>query len=235
MIKIMKKASLIFAVCLLMLGGATSVIAQSSRSFSVSGFNRLDMGSAFRIDVKQGNNYKVVAEGRSQDLEDLQSSVSGGVLRLKYKNHGWDNNRKTVNISITMPSLQGVDFSGASTVTIGYFSGTGNMDIEDSGASRVTMDLTATKVSMDLSGASSLTLNGKCGVLNGEVSGASSFKGKDFLTKEVNIDASGASSASIVASDKIQAEASGASSVRYSGSVKNIHSSTSGASSVKRQ
>lgn len=133
-----------------------------------------------------------------------------------------------------MPNLHGVDFSGASTATVGKFSGVKNFDVEVSGASRVTMEVAAQKVSMDLSGASSLVLTGQCDVLNGEVSGASTFKGRDFPAKEVNIDASGASSAAVVASTTIHAEASGASSIRYSGNVKDIHSSTSGASSVKR-
>ena len=212
-----------------------SAMAQQTRNFSVSGFNKLSMGSAFKVDVKQGSNYSVTADGRSEDLSDIESSISGGELKLRYKGNGWSKNRKTVNIHITMPGLQGVEFSGASDVTVGKFSGVKSMDIEVSGASKVSMELVAQKVSMELSGASSLTLLGKCEVLNGEVSGASSFKGRDFPAREVSIDASGASSAAIVASAAIHAEASGASSIRYSGDAKDIHSSTSGASSVKRQ
>ena len=230
------KKPLLFSLAFLMTSlMSLSVMAQQTRTFSVSGFNKLSLGSAFKIDVKQGSNYSVTAEGRSEDLDDLESNVSGGEFKLRYKGNGWNRNRKTVNVSITMPNLQGVDFSGASTVNVGKFSGVKNMEIEVSGASRVNMELVAQKVSMDLSGASSLTLLGKCDILNGEVSGASSFKGKDFPTREVSIDASGASSAAVVASAVIHAEASGASSVRYSGDVKDIHSSTSGASSVKRQ
>lgn len=220
---------------LLLIVASITTFAQETKQFPVSGFNKLAMGSAFKIDVKQGSGFNVTASGKSEDLSDLEANVSGGVLKIGYKGNNWHKNRKTVSISITMPNLQGVDFSGASTATVSRFPGVKNMDIEVSGASRVNMELAAQKVSMDLSGASSLVLTGQCDVLNGEVSGASSFKGKDFPAKEVNIDASGASSAAVVASATIHAEASGASSIRYSGSVKDIHSSTSGASSVKRE
>jgi hypothetical protein len=230
----MNKITLFFAGCLLTTIISLSAVAQNTRTFQVAGFNKLSMGSAFKIDVRQGSNYSVKAEGRDEDLDDLESSVSGGVFKLRYKGNGWGKNRKTVVVSITMPNLQGVDFSGASSANVGRFSGTRNMDIEVSGASKVNMEVDAQKVSMDLSGASSLTLLGRCDVLNGEVSGASSFKGRDFPAKEVNIEASGASSAAITASNAIHAEASGASSIRYSGDAKNIRSSTSGASSVKR-
>ncbi len=231
----MKKIFFFSIVCLVASLTPYSVLAQNTRNFSVSGFNRLDLGSAFKIDVKQGSKYSVVAEGRSEDLDELESNVSGGVFKLKYKSNGWNKNRKTVNVSITMPNLQGVDFSGASKATVGTFTGVKNMDIEVSGASSVTMDFNASKVTFDLSGASALTLTGQSDIINGEVSGASTFRGKDFPAKEVSIDASGASSASIVASSVIHAEASGASSIRYSGNVKDIHSSSSGASSIKRQ
>ena len=192
------------------------------------------MGSAFKVTVKQGSNYSVSTSGRSEDLRDLEANISGGTLKLGYKGNNWSKNRKTVNVSITMPNLQGVDFSGASSAEVGKFSGVKTMEIEVSGASKVNMELVAQKVTMELSGASSLVLAGNCDVLNGEVSGASSFKGRDFRSKEVNIDASGASSAAIVASNTIHAEASGASSIRYSGGAKDVHSSTSGASSIKR-
>lgn len=219
----------------MMLFASLSAMAQNSRNFSVSGFSRLAMGSAFKIEVQQGSKYSVVAEGRSEDLEDLEYSVSGSELKLRYKNNGWNKNRKTVNVNITMPELQGVDFSGASNAHVGKFSGVKNFDVEVSGASKANIELVAEKVSIECSGASSLTITGKCNTLNGEVSGASSFKGMDFPAKEVNIDASGASSAAIAANGVIHAEASGASSIRYTGDVKDIHSSTSGASSVKRQ
>lgn len=230
----MKKTQLFLLAALLITALSCQVTAQETRKFSVSGFTRLSMGNAFKIDVKQGNSYSVTATGRAEDLDDIESSVKGGELRLGYKNHNWNKNRKTVEVSITMPSLDGVDFSGASKANVARFSGVKSMDIEVSGASQVTMSLASPKVSVDLSGASSLALSGEGDVLTGEVSGASSLKGRDFSAKTVNIDASGASSAAVLASNTVNAEASGASSIRYSGSARDIHSSTSGASSVKR-
>jgi hypothetical protein len=220
----------VFLALLLSVG----VFAQSSRNFQVSGFTRLSLGSAFKIEVKQGSNFSVSTTGRSEDLNDLEAKVTGGELRLGYKGSNWNRNRKTVYVSITMPSLQAVDFSGASQANVAKFSGVSNMTIEVSGASKVNMELAAKKVSLDLSGASALTLTGNSDVLNGEISGASSFKGRDFHSKEVNLEASGASSAAVVANNALRAEASGASSIRYSGNVKDVSSSTSGASSVKR-
>lgn len=227
----MKKIFLFGIACLL---STAMAFAQESRTFNLSGFDKLAMGSAFKIDVKQGKQFSVTASGQSNDVKELEAKVVSGVLKIGYRGNNWNKNRKTVNINITMPSLEAVDFSGASKAQVGDFPDSRTMAIEVSGASSVQMNFTAPKVSFELSGASSLTINGKTDVLNGEVSGASSFKGENFPAKEVNIEASGASSAHVIASASIHADASGASRIRYGGNVKDIHSNTSGASSVKR-
>jgi hypothetical protein len=230
----MKKSLVFYAAVIMLTTFSLGAMAQASRTFTASDFNKLSMGSAFKIEVKQGSGFNISTSGRREDLDDLEGIVKGGTFHLGYKNKGWSKNRNTVNVSITMPSLEGVDFSGASKANVEKFSGVRAMDIEVSGASSVSMTVAAPKVTFDISGASTLTLVGQGDVLTGEVSGASSFKGRDFSSKTANIDASGASSAAVVASNTVNAEASGASSVRYSGGAKDIHSSTSGASSVKR-
>jgi hypothetical protein len=231
----MKKTFIFQLLALITIACSGPSSAQSTRNFPAQGFTKLDMGSAFQIEVKQGSGFSVTTTGRKEDLEELESSVKGGTLHLGYRNGGWGKNRKTVNVSITMPALEAVDFSGASKARVANFSGTKKMSIDVSGASSVTLSTDAPQVQFDLSGASTLTLTGSGNVLSGEVSGASSFKGREFSAKVANIEASGASSAAVVASNTVNADASGASSIRYSGGAKDIHSSTSGASSVKRE
>ncbi len=154
------------------------------------------MGSAFKIDVKQGGSFNVMISGKEDDLNDLEYGVSKGTLRIGYKNNGWKKSRETVQISVTMPSLDGVDFSGASVAKVGGFERGKGMAINVSGASKVEMDFSADKVFVDLSGASRLTLTGRAETLQGEMSGASTFEGKDFPVKEADLEASGASKAS---------------------------------------
>ncbi|GAB2790748.1 hypothetical protein GCM10027275_39600 [Rhabdobacter roseus] len=221
-------------LCLLWLASVSLVAAQGTRTFNVSNFSRLSMGSAFQVEVRQGSQYSLKATGDQQDLDDLEASVSNRTLRVRYQENKRRNRRERISITITMPTLEGVDFSGASQVNVSGFNDTKSMAINISGASKVTMDVSAERVSLDLSGASVLTLNGKGNVLNGRISGASVFKGKDFPVKEANLDASGASNAAIVANASLTAEASGASTISYSGNAREVRSSTSGASSIRR-
>ena len=219
-------------VFLLAFISASSFAQELKRTFNVSGFDKLDMGSSFIITVTQGNDYKVDVRGRQQDVKEIMARVSDNTLDLHYPSNwsGWKNH-KEVYVTITMPRLTGVEFSGASKSKVSGFSSE-KLAIEVSGASSATFNVNAKKLSLDCSGASGLKITGDGQVMNVEVSGASNINAFDFKVATANIDASGASDAKVYVTSKIVAEASGASSVRYKGGA-SVTSNTSGAGSVK--
>jgi hypothetical protein len=87
---------------------------------------------------------------------------------------------------------------------------------------------------MDFSGASTVTLIGSAGRIEGDVSGATSIRAYDFMVKEARLSVSGASNVRVSVNGKLDIDASGASSVRYRGTA-SVRSNTSGASSVKSE
>jgi Putative auto-transporter adhesin, head GIN domain len=212
---------------------ATSSFAQEhKRTFNVSDFDKLDIGSSFIITVTQGNSHKVDVRGREQDVKEVIAKVSNNTLDLHYPSNwsGWKN-RKEVYVTIIMPKLTGVEFSGATKSNVSGFS-SDKLTIDVSGASSATFNVNAQKLSLDCSGASGLKITGDGQTLNAEISGASNINAFDFKVANANIDASGASDVKVYVTSKIIAEASGASSIRYKGGAA-ITSNTSGAGSVK--
>jgi Putative auto-transporter adhesin, head GIN domain len=211
---------------------SSSFAQELKRTFNVSGFDKLDLGSSFIITVTQGNDYKLDVRGREQDVKDLSARVSNNTLDLYYPSNwsGWKN-RKEVYVTITMPKLMGVEFSGATKSTVSGFSSE-KLAIEISGASSSVFNVNAKTLSLDCSGASSLKIVGDGQALDADISGASSINAFDFKVANANIDASGASDVRIYVTGKMMAEASGASSVRYKGGA-SIKTSTSGAGSIK--
>lgn len=226
----MKKVLFLMAA----LGCSFAGISQTSKSFNVSNFNRLDIGSAFTINVTKGP-FKVVASGRDEELKELVADVNNGELSIHYKDSkGWNmwNNRKDVTLTITMPALRAIDFSGATTSKISGFTSK-QFDIDLSGASNSVIDVSADVVTVECSGASDLVLRGDADQLKVNISGASELKANDFKVSEAVVEASGASDAKLNVLNKLVANASGASDIRYRGKVSNVKKSSSGSSSVK--
>lgn len=205
---------------------------EDDRSYGLTNFDRLDMGSAFTITVQAGNNYSIEARGNRRDLDDLDIYTSSGTLRAKYRN-GSGRRRYDMSITITMPTLRGVDFSGASRSEISGFRGLRELDIKLTGASRSTIDVDVDRTNVDLSGASDLDLEGASGLLVGDLSGASKIEAFDYPVDEAELDLSGASTARVKVAKRLNVTASGASSVRYRGTPV-IKSNTSGSSTVRQ-
>ena len=94
--------------------------------------------------------------------------------------------------------------------------------------------LEARKMTIDLSGASDMTVSGSSSQLTIDASGASKFKGADLATDFCNARATGASDIRITVNKELSAHASGASDVKYRGEGVIRDIKTSGASSISR-
>lgn len=212
-----------------------AVAQEETRTLSFSNFDRLDMGSAFVINVSQGSGYKITATGRKQDLDELEAKVTNSTLHVGYKDRTWNKNRERVTFTITMPKLRGLAFSGASRSSVKGFRDVDQLDLDISGASNAEIEVDAARVNADFSGASTVVLTGKATRMQSEISGATSLKAYDLKLAEASVEASGASKAQLFVTERLQADASGASSIRYRGGASNVRSNTSGAGSVRSE
>lgn len=127
-----------------------------------------------------------------------------------------------------------IDASGASKVEIG-----GDMsccEAEATGASRLKLVIKAGTCKLRASGASKMEVQGSAASSSIEVSGASSLTADEFVTETCDVDASGASKASVNCTAKLVANASSASKIVYTdGANLNKVISKSSAGSVRER
>lgn len=197
--------------------------------YSLANFDRLDMGSAFTIVVQQGPVFTIKAEGDRRNLDDLEVYTRNGTLYARYRNAR--RREYETAFTITLPTLRGVAFSGASRSTVTGFSTLPELDIELSGASKGQFTVQATRTNLNLLGASNGQLNGSGSTLSAVVSGASVLQAFTYPVAEADLDASGASKLNVSVAAKLRVDASGASSIRYRGTPV-VQQRVSGASTV---
>ncbi len=184
-----------------------------TREMDLSGFTRLNVSGAFRVYLTQSDRYRVVISADDNLWDSLEISKSGDTLRIDFKPGTVGIQSATLEAEISMPTLKGIDVSGASKLT-------GEMNTGD--------------LSAEVSGASQFTLEGTGGDLTLNVSGASRADLSQFVVEDANVEASGASQATVNVEGRLDAEASGASRVRYRGNPTLGRIDESGASSVER-
>ncbi len=196
-------------------------------------FDQVEIGSAFEATVQQGDAFAVVIRVDDSLEQYLRVTLVGQTLQL-----GLDPGRvfglgsATLEAEITMPTLAGVEASGASHVTLAGFDSSNALRIVASGASEIEGEIRAGDAGMEASGASSISLLGGAANLVLDVSGASSADLESFPVSDLQAELSGASSAVVNVSGTLDVEASGASELSYLGDPRLGSVNTSGASSV---
>ena len=158
------------------------------KDYSLIDFDRLEMGSAFNIEVEQGNEFRVRVKGDRRNVDDLDVYKSGSTLIIEFEDDA--NRHHDTYISITMPTLKGANFSGGNISKIRGFESDEDLDLYLSGASISQLDANYREIDLVLSGASNVVLFGSGDEFHAEISGASTCKAFDYLVRDAVIDIS---------------------------------------------
>jgi hypothetical protein len=204
-------------------------LQETERQYAVVDFDRLEMGDALHIDVEQGNFFDVSVRGDRRNIEDLIVKKEGSTLIIRYRVNR--ERRHDTFVTITMPELYAVNFSGASESRVYGFADADEFDVHLSGASVCQLDVESLQLNAVLSGASYLNLRGDGDVLEADLSGASALNAFAFPVATADLLFSGASDGKVTVTEKLEVVATGGSHLVYRGRPVVI-SDISGSSSV---
>ena len=194
-------------------GGVQGSGTSKTERRDVSDFNKVDAGGAINIEVSVQKDFYVEVQADDNLLANIKTEVSGDTLKIYSEDRISPKTR--INVKISMPEIEGLEVSGAS--------------------SGVVSNVKADSLELKASGASKIKIDGAAGNLEADASGASTIDAENLKVEDANVDASGASSAIVSASNDLKVNASGASKISYTGEPKNIKQNSSGASSVTKK
>lgn len=184
-----------------------------SEQRNVSSFSKIDACGAVNLEVTAQKDFSVTVESDDNLLQYIKTEANGDTLKIF--SEGRISAKSKINVKISMPELTDLDISGASNAL----------------ATNVKTD----SLQAEASGASKIKIDGMVKSFHADASGASKIDAEGLQTENADVDSSGASSIMVSPSNDLNADASGASSVYYTGEPKNIKQTASGASSVKKK
>lgn len=198
----------------------------------VDPFSRLQVNSAFEATLRNGGAYALLIRADDNVLDRVQAEVSGDTLEIDLDGSV---TRATLEAEVTVPAgaLAAVEASGASTITAFDMLQATTFDVRADGASTVTLDIDAQRLVVSAEGASTVELTGRADEIEATAEGASTLRLFDLAATDARVTAEGASTAEVSASASLDAEASGASTIRYDGSPDRVVEDSSGASSIE--
>lgn len=208
-----------------------------SRTQTHTDFTAVSASSAFSVDITQSSSYLVGITLDDNLFPHLEVFKTGGTLTIRLQS-GFSYSSApgrglTIQAELSMPDLEEVHLSEASSVDVDGFNVSHSFAATLSGASRLRGSYeTAGDVSFTVSGASTIELTGVGGDLTAVVSGASRLELRNFPVHNANVDISGASQGTVNLDGRLDANASGASTLLYLGSPTLGDIRTSGASTI---
>jgi hypothetical protein len=179
----------------------------------IDDFHGIEVGNAIQVDVVAQKDFALEVEADDNIVPLIRTEVSGGILRISCEKS--ISKASSIRIRVSAPDIDSLDVSGASTVSLAGVDNSALL-VESSGASKVRVDGTTSKLTVD-------------------ISGASKVDAQNLTAQNGSVETSGASSASVNVTGSLRADASGASHINYSGSPKDVVKKSSGASSVSGQ
>lgn len=209
-----------------------------TKEFSINNtYTELNVSHAFNVTVSDEVTQVTVTAG-DRIMPKVIVEEKNGKLTIRLKNLTVANGSLTALIPYNS-NLKDVDLSGASEFHSQHPIVAQSVSIDLSGASRFYGEIEdATKLDLDLSGASDATLTGTVGTLDLALSGASNIMqtivGNKYGLSCNNCegDMSGASTAYIHCDGTISVSLSGASTIHYTGNASTSGCSLSGSSNV---
>jgi hypothetical protein len=205
-----------------------------SQRFDFSGFSRVRIERALSVDILRADAYSVTI---GDDFSHIRMEVIGDTLCIERRSHEWFHARP--HVVVTMPLLREVTIGGACQGKAIGFQSNENFALKLNGASQMEMgSMTAGNLKADVSGASNLTgdisysgeallkvsgasrvvLQGAGNTGRFDFSGASQARLGNLALRGVELKLSGASSAQLKVSDRMDFDLSGASRMEYTGS-----------------
>lgn len=220
--------ALVLKSCAMGIEGSGNVVKEDRK---VERFTKIDAGGAFEIFIRQGDHVGLSIVADDNLVESVETYVESGTLYLSFEDYLKDFTK--LQAFITVKEIDRIELSGACSIESKSTLKTKELSVDISGASEVDLDLFCNTLIVVASGASSVKLSGSVNSLSADLSGASSLNGKKLNIKTAKVEASGSSGLTLAVEEKIMANLSGASSLKYKGNPE-VQQQTSGASSVSK-
>lgn len=206
-----------------------------SQEKTVSGFNEVSAGGNYEIHISQGELKPIKIEGDQNLLEFVEIEQTGDEIKISTRDGYNLHSSDALKIFLTAPVYKRIHVSGASNIIgDGKLDNDADIDISVSGAGDITMDVDAPAIESSVTGSGNINMKGETKDLKLKLSGAGEAHCYDLKAENTEINISGAGSADVFASVKLDAKVSGAGNVSYKGNPKTVNQKVTGAGSVNK-
>lgn len=232
----MKKLFL-FSLSVFSFGMVALAQEKASETRNVDPFTGVAAHDGVNVYISLGTQ-KVEVKADSDIISKVKTVVKNGVLNvetdLDWSDYKWSGT-PSVNVYVTLPSINHVSASGGSDVYSGSVIKSSDLKIRSSGGADVKLELDAEKIDVSSSGGSDIELRGTAVNAKMDASGGSDIDAARLKVQVCEVEASGGADISVNVEKEINARASGGADISYEGNPGKVNVSESGGGDISKE
>ena len=205
----------------------------TSKMLSLEGFDEIGISTSGELYLSQGGAYSVKVEAQQNIIDNLETEVSGGTLKIGFDKPA--SSIESLKFFVTLPSLSGVSLAGSADVTgDSPFTGLENVDLEIAGSGNVRLNLEAKAVDISIAGSGDIELEGTADGIEANIMGSGSVKAGSLSVRTAEVNIAGSGDCTIDATEQLEVNIAGSGNVYYLQSPE-VERSIAGSGSVERK
>ncbi len=204
------------------------------RTRSLQPFKRVSASGGVTVEIVQGNTQQVVVEADDNIMEDVETIVDNGQLRISMED-GINYSDMHVKVFITTQELTEISGSASADITVvNVLQSSSKIELEASSGSSIKALVDAPQATAEASSGAEIDVTGKTKTLKVKASSGASVDAFELLSEDTYADASSGGTVNTHASVKLDAKASSGGSVSYRGPATTVAKESSGGSITKQ-
>ena len=200
-----------------------------TRTIEAPAFDRIDAARAVKVVITDKTSGKITIAADDNVMDYVVVEANGGRLTATIDKS--INNLSNADVTVTVPangSIRALDASSAAKIDVSVKAQ--SCAVAASSASKINASVEAVSCSVEASSASKITLKGSAAKCTADLSSASKLSAGDFVAAECSVNTSSAAKAVVNCTERLHADASSGSSIRYSGDCRTSINKSSGGS-----
>ena len=207
--------------------GSGNIITQNR---NLGAFTTLSVGGDFDVEVTKGNNTKVIVEADDNIIDDIETSMDNGQLKISIRN-GLSYNNVHMKVFVTVSELNKISSSASADVDVkDELSSENAIDLSASSGSSIKIIINTPEANANASSGGEIDISGRTKNFEVEVSSGSTINAMKLLSENTTAQASSGGTATVHASVKLDAQASSGGTISYRGAATTIIKESSGGS-----
>lgn len=222
---------LAFTSCIKVKGEGPTVTEQRA----ADNFRTIRCAISGEVYVRQDSFYRVEVRGQKNILDILNTSVSGGELKIDFDHNKIIGRHDKVEIYISCPNIEGLSVSGSGNITVMNKIVASELDLNISGSGNISLtEVNTNRLNTKISGSGDIdVLNGWATTTSSTISGSGGITMSGITSDYADIKISGSGDSRVNVKELLDINISGSGDVYYLGNPR-INQRISGSGKVHR-